>query len=106
MAESDKKPRICNKGHHYFKSSSCPVCPVCEEEGKPKSGLLSLLSAPARRALEHKKVLTVEDLSEYSEAEVLKWHGIGKSSIPKLEKALEEKGLTFKKTNLATKPKF
>jgi hypothetical protein len=44
--------RICPNGHHYVKSSDCPVCPFCEADRKPKKGFLSLLSAPARRALE------------------------------------------------------
>ncbi|WP_459641126.1 helix-hairpin-helix domain-containing protein [Flavobacterium sp. CGRL2] len=44
--------RTCKKGHHYSKTSDCPTCPICEAQRKPKSGLLSVLSAPARRALE------------------------------------------------------
>ena len=89
--------RVCEKGHQYFKSSDCPTCPVCEEERKPNDGFLSLLAAPARRALENNGVTSLVQLSKLSEKEVLGFHGMGKSSIPKLEKALEEKGLSFKK---------
>ena len=46
------KQKVCTNGHQFFKSSDCPTCPVCEAERKPKFGLLSLLAAPARRALE------------------------------------------------------
>ena len=38
---------------------------------------LSLLSAPARRALEHHGIHNVEELSKYSEKEILKLHGMG-----------------------------
>lgn len=89
--------RTCEKGHNYYKSSDCPVCPVCESEKKPQDGFLSLLSAPARRALAHNAIITIEQLSNYSEKEVLQFHGLGKSAIPILQTALETNGLTFKK---------
>lgn len=63
---------------------------------KPKGGFLSLLAAPARRALENNNILSLEALSKFSEAEILKFHGIGKSSLPKLRKALADAGLVFK----------
>ena len=92
-----KTLRICEKGHRYYKSSDCPTCPVCEQERHPKEGFLSLMSAPARRALEHEGITTLEELSKYSEKEVLRLHGMGPKSIPTLKKALEEQGLSFKK---------
>lgn len=55
------------------------------------------LSAPARRALEHKGINTVKLLSKYSEAEILQLHGIGPSSIPKLRAVLQQAGLHFRK---------
>lgn len=27
-----KTLRTCKKGHRYYKSSDCPVCPACEKE--------------------------------------------------------------------------
>lgn len=51
--------RTCKNGHNYYKSSDCPTCPVCEKEKKPKDGFLSLLSAPARRALENNGITTL-----------------------------------------------
>lgn len=88
--------RICEKGHRYFKSSDCPVCPECDSEKKPDSGFLSKLVAPARRALENAGLNTLEKLSGYSEKEILNLHGIGKSSIPVLKLELEKAGLGFK----------
>ncbi len=88
--------RICEKGHRYFKSSDCPVCPECDSEKKPDSGFLSKLVAPARRALENSGLNTLEKLSGYSEKEILNLHGIGKTSIPVLKLELEKAGLGFK----------
>ncbi|MGH0948460.1 RNA polymerase alpha subunit C-terminal domain-containing protein [Bacillus mycoides] len=88
--------RTCDQGHEYYKNSDCPTCPTCEKERKPKEGFLSLLSAPARRALEHHRITTEAELSKYSEKEILKLHGIGPASLPKLRAALEDKGLSFK----------
>lgn len=56
---------------------------------------LSLLSAPARRALENKGITTLKKLSKFSEAEILKLHGVGPSALPKLLRALEASGLSF-----------
>jgi hypothetical protein len=89
--------RVCNNGHEYYKSSDCPVCPVCEKEKEPADGFLSLLSAPARRALENKKITTLKKLSNYSESDILSLHGMGPGSIPKLKSALSSSGLSFKK---------
>ena len=91
-----KTLRTCRNGHQYYKSSDCPTCPVCEKEKKPETGFLSLLSAPARRALENNGIKTLEQLAKYSEKEILEFHGIGKTAIPKLRSSLEEKGLLFK----------
>ncbi|WP_108669146.1 RNA polymerase alpha subunit C-terminal domain-containing protein [Peribacillus acanthi] len=96
MATSEKNLRICDKGHNFYKSSDCPTCPTCEQENKPGSGFLSLLSAPARRALEHNGITTLQELSTYSEKEILKFHGMGPASLPKLRSALMEIGLSFK----------
>lgn len=96
MTATSKNNRTCKNGHHYFKTSDCPICPVCEAERKPETGLLSLLSAPARRALESKNIKTALDLSNYSKAEILALHGIGASSIPKLMAELEKNKLNFK----------
>lgn len=88
--------RSCKKGHTYFKSSDCPTCPVCEKELKPREGFLSVVSAPARRALEKQNIRTLKQLSGYSEQELLQLHGFGPGSLPKLRGALADEGLAFK----------
>lgn len=92
---NNKTLRTCTKGHQYYKSSDCPTCPVCEKERQPKAGFLSKLAAPARRALENNGITTVQQLAQLTEKEVLSFHGMGKSSLPTLHKALEAEGLTF-----------
>lgn len=89
--------RTCSKGHTYLKSSSCPVCPVCEQFKEPKDGWMAGLSAPARRALTNKHITSLKQLSRFSEKEILQLHGMGPSSIPLLRAALKEEQLTFKK---------
>ncbi|WPR70349.1 RNA polymerase alpha subunit C-terminal domain-containing protein [Flavobacterium sp. NG2] len=89
--------KTCSEGHQFYKSSDCPTCPVCEENRKPKDNFLSLLGAPARRALENNGIITVEQLSKFSEKEILSFHGMGKSSLPKLQKILTDNKLEFKK---------
>lgn len=88
--------RTCEKGHRYFKTSDCPTCPVCESLRKDESGIFAVLSAPARRALENAQINSLNQLALFSEKEILKLHGIGKSSIPSLKKLLSGNGLSFK----------
>ena len=66
-------------------------------ERKPKNGFLSFIGAPARRALERAHIETLDQLAQWSEAEILKLHGMGPSSIPKLRKALKSNGFSFRK---------
>lgn len=89
--------KICRKGHRFYKSSDCPVCPVCEDQRKPDHVFLSSIAAPARRALERSGIKTLAQLSKWSQAEILALHGIGPASIPKLQKALELHGFRFRK---------
>ena len=96
MPTSEKTLRTCSKGHEYYKSSDCPTCPTCDQERKPETGFLSQLSAPARRALENNGITSLQELSKFSENEILKFHGMGKASLPKLRSALVFEGLSFR----------
>ncbi len=96
MPSSKATLRKCKQGHSYYKTSDCPTCPVCEKNKKPADGFLATLSSPARNALIHYKIDTVKKLAKYTQAEILKLHGVGPASLPALQKALKEAGLTFK----------
>jgi DNA-directed RNA polymerase alpha subunit len=102
---TEKNLKTCQKGHKYYKSSDCPTCPVCEAERKPNDNFLSILSAPARRALENNGIVNLEQLSNYSEKEVLNFHGMGKSSITKLQKLLNHNQLSFNPEFETMKPR-
>ena len=105
MKATKKTLRTCKNGHQYYKSTDCPSCPTCEKENKPAEGFLSKLSSPARNALLHYLGIdTLEKLSNYTEKEILKLHGMGKTSMPVLRKALEEKGLQFRDESEKNKP--
>ena len=67
------------------------------KEKKTNDNFLSLIGAPARRALENNGIDTLEKLSKFSEKEILRFHGMGKTTIPKLSEALKAKGLSFRK---------
>lgn len=96
MAATQKTLRTCPNGHQYYKSTDCPTCPVCEAAKKPDEGLLALMGGPARRALESAGISTEKELSTWTEKELLKLHGFGKASLPKLREVLKAKGLSFR----------
>lgn len=93
--ETKKTLKTCKNEHQFYKSADGPACPIREEACKPKDNFQSLLGAPARRALENNGIPTLEQLSKYSEKEVLKFLGMGKSTIPKLQQLLSDNELTF-----------
>ncbi len=66
------------------------------QQDEPVSGFDAGLSAPARRALQNNGIKTLQQLSRHTETEILQLHGIGKTAIPIFQKALKEKGLSFK----------
>ncbi|OLO37054.1 hypothetical protein BTR23_14050 [Alkalihalophilus pseudofirmus] len=86
----EKSLRVCEKGHKYYKNSECPSCPTCDKENKPYSSFLSKLSSPARNAILHEGIDTLQELSKYTEKEILKIHGIGLASLPTMRTSLEE----------------
>lgn len=64
---------------------------------KPKADWTAGLSAPALRALTAAGIKTAKQLATYSEADILRLHGIGPTAIPKLKAALKDEGLSFAK---------
>jgi len=91
----EKKLKTCDNGHQFYKSSDCPVCPICAAQDKPVGGFLSLLGAPARRAMAQAGISTLAELSQHSEAEILNLHGVGPKTLPALRQALADAGLAF-----------
>lgn len=87
--------RVCIQGHRFVKSSDCPVCPFCEAE-KVRSEFFKGLSAPACRALETAGIENEIQLSAFTEQQLLKLHGMGKSGLRILREKLNNKGLEFK----------
>lgn len=53
------------------------------------------LGKPAQRALVNAGITNLEELSKLTEKELMKLHGIGKSSLPVLKEAMATKGLSF-----------
>ena len=96
-ARQKKSVRTCSKGHKFYKSTDCPVCPICEKQRQPKDAFFSTLSAPARRALENHGITRLADLSKFSEKEILQLHGMGPASIPRIQQAMKEHGISFSK---------
>lgn len=97
MPKGQKK--ICPKGHIFFKASDCISCPKCAREGKPESGFLSQISAPARRAMIAHQITEVAQLIHKTKKEVAGWHGVGPRVLAKLEAALVAEGLHFQPEN-------
>ena len=73
-----------------------------EKSASPKKAsttdadLFPKISAPARRALEANGIKNLKQLSKYSAAQLLEFHGFGPASIPIIEKALKQAGLKLK----------
>jgi DNA-directed RNA polymerase alpha subunit len=61
------------------------------------SSLPEKLSKPALRALAGAGIDHLEQLSSYTEADLLKLHGMGQKGIEMIAAALADKGLDFKK---------
>ncbi|MGY5252827.1 RNA polymerase alpha subunit C-terminal domain-containing protein [Sphingobacterium spiritivorum] len=93
---TDRTLRTCEKGHTFYKSTTCPTCPRCNKKKGTAIGFLTYLSNPAKNSLLHHGIDTLEALSAYTRKEILNLHGIGKASIPTLEKLLAGQGLSFR----------
>jgi hypothetical protein len=59
------------------------------------SDLPAKLASPARRALVGAGYLRLVQLTQVSEAELLRLHGMGPKALGQLRQALAEKGLAF-----------
>ena len=66
-----------------------------EQNNQPESDLPARLSKPAQRALASAGYMRLEQLSQGSEADLLKLHGMGPKALGQIREALQAKGLAF-----------
>jgi hypothetical protein len=59
------------------------------------SDLPAKLASPARRALVGAGYLRLEQLTQVSQAELMRLHGMGPKALGQLRQAMAEKGLAF-----------
>jgi len=97
MTKKETK-KTCSRGHVFYKSGDCPVCPICWP-GKQKKLEMDFpkLSAPALRALNNANINSLTELTKFSEKEILALHGMGPGSMPILRNALKNRKLKFRK---------
>jgi hypothetical protein len=90
--------KICSRGHKFYKSSDCPVCPICWS-GFYRKGLRGdfpdKLGAPALRGLLNANIKNLNQLSQRTAEEVKEIHGVGPNAFAKLKAALRAKKLHF-----------
>lgn len=89
-----KTEKICKNNHKFYKSSDCPVCPICEKE-KSQDYFIDV-AAPARRALQSANIYKIEDFTKFSEKEIKELHGIGKNALNKICNILNINNIYFK----------
>lgn len=58
--------------------------------------LKGVLAISARRSLEKEKIDSLEKLSDYTEKEILQFHGFGKTTVEKLKNYMEENHFSLK----------
>lgn len=83
--------KTCANGHTFEKTSDCPTC----ESERMTRIALPKIGAPATRALENAGVHGLEDLTNWSEKDLLALHGMGPRAVGILREHLAEQGLAF-----------
>lgn len=91
--------KICKNGHKFEKTSNCPVCPECSaSEMNNKYGEeFPFIGAPAFRALDSAGIKHLNDLTRFTEKDLLALHGFGPKALTLLKKAVSKQKLSFKK---------
>jgi hypothetical protein len=71
--------------------------PICTDRHVVSNDFLKgIIAMPARRALEKEKIDSLEKLSDYSENELLQFHGFGKNTMQKLKVYMKNNDAFFK----------
>ncbi|WP_312075773.1 DNA-directed RNA polymerase subunit alpha C-terminal domain-containing protein [Chryseobacterium sp.] len=58
--------------------------------------LKGILAISARRALQKEKIDSLEKLSDYTEKEILQFHGFGRNTVEKLKIYMKENDFAFR----------
>jgi DNA-directed RNA polymerase alpha subunit len=66
------------------------------QKDQPEHDFPRAIGRPATGAFLHQGITRLEQLTQYSEAELLKIHGVGPKAVQILREVLKEKGLSFK----------
>lgn len=70
---------------------------ICTEHHVSENNFLKgIIAKPARRALQKEKIDSLLKLSDYSENELMKFHGFGKNTVVKLKNYMKENNFSFK----------
>lgn len=89
---------ICSKSHEFTKTIHQPVCPICWAEYYEQENKIPFsVGAPALRVLLHNKIFTLEQLTSYSEKEILSMHGVGPKAMKIIKSELGKYGMSFRK---------
>lgn len=56
---------------------------------------LPKLAAPAQRALDSISICYLEDLTKFTQKEIMDLHGMGPNAMQKIKAALKQQGLDF-----------
>jgi hypothetical protein len=70
-----------------------------EQDHQPKNDLPEKLGQPAHRALAGAGIQSLAQLTQFSEADIKKLHGIGPNALKQLRHALVAKDLSFSDVN-------
>lgn len=88
----------CSRGHIFYKSSDCPICPKCWSgyyRKEVQADFPAKLGAPALRALLNEKITSLRALAKYTEKDIRALHGMGPKALSMLKRALKARKLSF-----------
>lgn len=84
------------RGSKRGAKARCDPAKVAEFDYSALAPELRVLSKPAQRALINAGLTTLSRVAAKTEKQILELHGFGPSSLPRVSKALSERGLKFK----------
>ncbi|WP_228376378.1 helix-hairpin-helix domain-containing protein [Chryseobacterium sp. JAH] len=73
------------------------ISPVCNDQHEVSNDFLKgVIAMPARRMLEREKIDSLDKLADYSEEELMQFHGFGKSTVQRLKIYMKDNHFSFK----------